>query len=180
MEFNNVIRIMMENNEVANTALDMIKKVLCSGDFSRNYRNNTAEILANDLQVKGSQIIQEDYKSYFIVEDIDAVMESVLKAIAGLEIVREFKCDVISESTYSEGEFEASYKNGLLKIKNTYYPCGHWEYLSCPVCGEDIVRLEDFDPSKEYICPKCGEVVDLRDEYEETVPCVEEKEFFII
>ena len=180
MEFNNTIKITMENNEAANTALAMIKKVLCAGNYSSDYRTNTAEALANDLQVKGTQILQEEYAGYFTVEDIDAVVEDVLKAVAGIDSIHEFECEVISDSTYSYGEIEASYKNGLLKIKNTYYPCGYCEYLRCPECSEEIVKIEDFDPNREYVCPECGEVIDLMHEYKECAPIVEEIEFDII
>lgn len=180
MYFTNTIKITMENNEAANTALAIIKKVLCTGNYSSGNTTNTAEELANDLQVKGAQIVQEEYAGYFTVEDIDAVMEDVLKAVAEIDSIHEFECEVISDSTYSYGEIEASYKNGLLKIKNTYYPCGYCEYLRCPECSEEIVKIEDFDPNKEYVCPECGEVIDLMHEYKECAPIVEEIEFDII
>ena len=179
MEFTNTITITMENNEAADTALETIKKVICSGDYSENYRTNTAMKLANDLQVKGTKIVQVDYNGYFIPEDISSVMEDVLKAIAKIDSVHRFECEVFTDSTYSEDEFEATYKKGLLKIKVTYLPSGYWEYLSCPVCGEDIVKLEEFDPNKEYVCPVCGEVINLKEQYEETAPVVEEKEYHI-
>ena len=179
MEFTNTITITMENNEAATTALETIKKVLCSGNYSEGYRINTAEKLANDLQIKGAKIVQEEYNEYFTPEDINSVIEDVLKAIAKIDGVHSFECEVFTDSTYSEDEFEATYKNGLLKIKDTYYPSGCWEYLCCPECGEDVIRLEEFDPNKEYVCPVCGEVINLKKAYEENAPVLEEKEYVI-
>ena len=72
-----------------------------------------------------------------------------------------------------------SHKDGLLKIKDTYFPSDYWEYLFCPECGEDVVRLEDFNPNKEYVCPECGEVIELKEQYEEIAPVVKEKEYSI-
>ena len=37
MYFTNTIKITMENNEAANTALAMMKKVLCAGNYSSDY-----------------------------------------------------------------------------------------------------------------------------------------------
>ena len=180
MEFNNTIKITMENNEAANTALETIKTVLCSGNYSSNYRTNTAEELANDLLVEGSQIVLKDETSgYFVPEDINEVLEDLLNAIAAIESINKFECESYSDSTYSENDFEATFENGLLKINSTYYPCGYCEYLSCPECGEDVVRIEDFDPNKEYICPECGEVIDLTEQFEECAPVVEEKTIVI-
>ena len=58
-----------------------------------------------------------------------------------------------NDSTYSESMIDATYMKGLLKITETYYPCGYVETLDCEECGEEIVELEDFDPDEEYICP---------------------------
>ncbi len=179
MEFTNEIKIKMENNKIAKNALSVIKKVLYSGNYSSDYLTNTAEALANDLHVRGSQIVLKECEGYFTVEDIDSVMEDLLEAVAGINSVHEFECEVISESTYSYGEFEAIYKNGLLKTKNTYYPYGYCEYLTCPECGEEIVKFEKFNPFGEYICPECGEDIDLTCEYEEIAPVVEENIFVI-
>ena len=180
MEYTNTITITMENNETANTALSVIKKVLCTGDYTDGYSKNPAERLANDLQVKGAQIVQEEYNGYFTPEDISSVFIDVLKAIAELDSIHKFACDVYTFSTYAEDEIEATYENGLLKIKETYYPCGYTEYLPCPECGEDAVRLEDYDPSKEYVCPECGAIMNLEEQYKEHAPVVEETEYSIL
>ena len=46
-------------------------------------------------------------------------------------------------------------------------------------CGEYVVRLDEYDPSKTYICPECGEEVDLSENYKACAPVIN-KETIII
>ena len=35
-------------------------------------------------------------------------------------------------------------------------------------------------PGEAKFCPECGEVINLKKQYEETAPVVEEKEYYIV
>ena len=179
MYFENNIKFSMENSEAANTALAAIKKVLYAGDYSRGYMINTAEKLANSLLVKDSQIVPKELDGYFTVEDIYEVAKDIVIAVAHIDSILAFECEVNSVSTYTDGEFEASYKDGLLRIKEVFYPSGYYESVPCPECGSNVVRIEDYVPNRTYICPECGEEVDLSKMYDEVVPIITEENFEI-
>lgn len=173
MEYYNTIKFTMENEQAAKTALTTIKSVLNTGSYNDNYMFNTASMLANDLHVEGSQITGKENEGYFTPEDIDAVMLDVLKAVAAIDSIHTFVCEVINEATYSAGNMEADYKDGFLNVISTYYPEGYCEYLYCPECGEEVVLFDEYDPNQKYYCPECGEEIDLSSEYEESKPAIE-------
>ena len=179
MNYENEITFTMENNKAANTALKVMRKVLNTGDYSKGYSENTATELANDLYVEGNKVLADDMKGYFTPVDIMQVVEDLLKAVAANENIHEFECESLNDSTYDESRIEATYKDGILKRKETYYPSGWLEFLCCDECGEEFVSIEDFTPNKEYVCPECGAVMFLDEQYESVAPVVEEKEFII-
>ena len=177
MFLENTFKLTMENGKAANTALKMIKKVFTD---SEERRGNCPKSFADNLAIEGSEIILTDeYGCFFYPEETVDVFENVLKAIAKRKGIQRFECTSSNQCDCSANDFEASYENGTLRIKNTYYPSGWYDSLDCPECCEEIMRLEDYASEKEYICPYCGEVIDLSKVYEEVAPIVEEKEFII-
>ena len=47
--------------------------------------------------------------------------------------------------------------------------------MCCDECGENIVKIDEYDASKTYFCEECGEEVDLQEQYENCKPIITEK-----
>ena len=175
MEYTNEIKITMNTNNAAQIALKAAVNALTNnaGTLNNGYRRNPSESLADALTVVGNTVVN-DAEGYFTPEDIKCVMEVILEAIASELREESFKCTVYTDSTYACYEIEASYSNSKLNIKETYLPAGYVEYLCCPECGEEIVRIDEYDAEQAYYCPECGDEIDLSEQYEEYAPVVTE------
>lgn len=100
---------------------------------------------------------------YFFSEELIDVSKDVLKGIATNLPEEDFTFDISGSDTYTEGWVEGNYQNGVLDLTTTYFPEGYSEYLECPECGEEVIRMEDYDPDETYVCPECGEELDFSD-----------------
>ena len=133
---------------------------------------NAAETAATNLIAKNNTLLLPREKGYFLAEECMEFLPIVLKAIAEQMPNEDFTFEVTSTNDYSDAEFDGKYLNGTLCITSTYYPEGYCESVSCPECGEYVVRLDEYDSSKTYICPHCGEEVDLTEKYNNSAPVI--------
>lgn len=175
MEYTNEIKITMNSNNAAQIALNAAVNALTNNAETLNngYRRNPSESLADALTVVGNTVVN-DTEGYFTPEDIKCVIEVILEAIASELSEENFECTVYTDSTYACDEIKASYSNSKLNIKETYLPAGYVKYLCCPECGEEIVRIDEYDAEQTYYCPECGDEIDLSEQYEEYAPVVTE------
>ncbi len=159
--FNNDLTITFTNEaDVQNAktiAVNTIKAMPIPG-----YDDNVSELFADSLYLDDNDLVNEEY--CLSSDDFMKVAATVVKAIAASLKTANFTFDCVSSDSYAESCVEGCFENGLLTINTTYFPDGYSEFLACPECGEDVVRTEDYDPSKTYICPDCGEEVDLSNE----------------
>lgn len=146
-------------------ASDTLKGMVISG-----YVVNPTELFANSLRTEETTLVSS--ACCLNANDFMEAAAAVIKAIGASMKDVDFTFDAFGGDTYSESLVDGFCKDGLLTITTTYYPYGYCEYLPCPECGEDVVRLEDYDPSKTYVCPECGEVIDLSEAYEENAPVI--------
>ena len=140
---------------------------------------NAAETAATNLIAENNILLLPREKGCFLAEECMEFLPIILKAIAEQMPNEDFTFEVTSTNDYSDAEFDSEYSNGTLCITSTYYPEGYCESVSCPECGEYVVRLDEYDPSKTYICPECGEEVDLSENYKACAPVIN-KETIII
>ena len=159
--FNNDLTITFTNEADAQNAktiaVNTIKAMSIPG-----YDDNVSELFADSLYLEDNDLVNEEY--CLSSDDFMNVAATVVKAIAASLKTANFTFDCVSSDSYTESWVEGCFENGLLTINTTYFPSGYSEFLGCPECGEDVVRTEDYDPSKTYICPDCGEEVDLSNE----------------
>lgn len=174
MDYTNTITITLNNNTSSQIALKAARNILATtaAALNKGCKHSPSESLANALTLNNNIIEAED--GFFVPEDIPTVIEIILTEIATALKNSNFSCTVYTDSTYSADEIEASFTNGSLHIKNTYYPCGYIGALYCEECGEEIVSMADFDPTVTYYCPECGEEIDLREQYTEYAPVITE------
>ena len=133
---------------------------------------NAAETAATNLIAENNILLLPREKGCFLAEECMEFLPIVLKAIAEQMPNEDFTFEVTSTNDYSDAEFDGKYSNGTLCITSTYYPEGYCGEVACHECGEYIVRFDEYDSSKTYICPHCGEEVDLTEKYNNSAPVI--------
>ena len=157
------------NKAAAENAKQIAADTLSAMSIS-GYTCDPFELIVSSLRVNGNALTSE--KACLTAYDFIEPTVTTIKAIAEKLRTENFTFDAFSEDTYAESSVEGYFKDGVLTITSTYYPCGYCESLECPECGEFVVRLEEYDPSKTYVCPECGEEIDLSEQYEEVAPVI--------
>lgn len=171
MYYTNEITITMKDNATATKALEILRARLATGfDFDKEYRRSPSERMAEALEVEENTIIIPEEDGFHMPEHSMIVVVELMKAVAA-ELKKEtFICSSCNVSDYDEAQIEAEYENETLKTETIYYPNGYTEYLCCEECGTDVVILEQYSAKTTYICPNCGEVVDMANSYDECKP----------
>ena len=177
MYYTNSVKITLKNNTVANKALAILRNRLSVGFAVDNgYRRNPSQTMSEALEVVDNTIVLPEDFGCYVTEDAEDVMFALIQYLAENMGNASFTWDGWDSNDYTDGHFEAAYKNGLLTIKYTYYPSGAYAAYYCNECGMEVVFEEDYEAGKTYICSECGEVVDLS----EQIPVVTEKTIQII
>lgn len=176
MEYYNEFKLTMETNAKAKEASEILINRLNKGfEIDNTYRFNPSSKMAQVISANDNTVTLDGYDGYYTVEDSEEVFFELLKVLAENLSEDTFSCEIINNSTYSEGTINASFSNGILTINSVYYPEGYTEYLCCDECGENIVKIDEYDASKKYFCEECGEEVDLQEQYENCKPIITEK-----
>ena len=162
----------------ANRAKKIAKEAILSLESSR-YSDGAEYTAAHLIEENNTLLIPEGEVAYSTEEWMENVLPVLLKAIAKQLPHESFTFESNSTNDYSDAELDGRYAKGILEINSTYYPEGYCESVSCPECGEYVVRLDEYDPSKTYICPECGEEVDLSENYKACAPVIEHKAIII-
>ena len=170
----NDLRIEMMNNEAAKNAAEAIKNYIAEN--AAVYETVNMENLMADLTVEDNAVVLEDSYSMHGRNYMTFVPE-ICKIIAATD---SFEGKAYYCSGYGdEGNFEFSCENGVLKMRSVNYPNGYCSHLCCEECGMDVVAIDEYEAGKIYICPECGEEIDLSEAFEEYSPVIVEEEFFI-
>ena len=177
MYYTNTMTITLKNNTSANQALAILRSRLSAGFAADNaYRRNPSQIMGEALEVIDNTIVLPEDFGCYITEDAESVMHELIQHLAENMGSESFDWDGWDSNDYTDGHFEAAFRNGLLSIKYTYYPSGASANYHCNECGVVVVSEDDYEAGKIYICPECGEVVDLS----EQIPVVTETTIHII
>lgn len=158
----NTMKITLKNNTVANKVLAILRNRLNAGlDIDTMYRRIPSQMMSKALTVVENTVVLPEEFGYCTAGDA---------ADAHFELVQFLAMNVGNDSfiwegwdndDYTDGEFNARYENGLLNIKHICYPSGFGATAYCEECGEDVVSIVEYEEGKVYVCPECGEVVDL-------------------
>lgn len=176
MEYYNEFKLTMETNAKAKEASEILVNRLNKGfEIDNTYRFNPSSKMAQVISANDNTVTLDGYDGYYTVEDSEEVFFELIKVLAENLSEDTFSCEIINNSTYSEGTINTSFSNGILTINSVYYPEGYTEYLCCDECGENIVKIDEYDASKTYFCEECGEEVDLQEQYENCKPIITEK-----
>lgn len=178
MEYYNTIKFNFNEETNMELVLNELKKAFDNESFDNGYAGSPSKRLANALSVNNNIIIAEG-DGFFTPEDVITVFTDALTAFANNNNKTSFTCKVNSDSTYSDGTFEASYNESTLSIDSLLNPYGYVDYLTCPECGENVVLLSEYDSKETYYCPECGEEIDLSEQYDEYAPIVDKIEIKI-
>lgn len=163
MYYENSMKVTMKNKKVATTALEILKTRLTS-DFecASSYKKNPFKQMAQELFVKGKTIMLPEDFGCMVPEDAESVQFDLLQYLAE-DLNEDFSCQIYNYSDCSEAEITANYQNGTLTIKSVFYPNGYCDCFCCGECDEEVVFVREYDESKTYICPYCGEELDFTD-----------------
>ena len=175
---NTKTEIRFTNEAAANEAKAIVAKTLNSMDCDFSF-NNAVSHAVESLHVDGSTLMIPQGGAWFLAEELVDVFPLIVKAIATQLPHEDFSFEVAGYDDYAEGWIDGCYADGNLEINSTFYPMGYCEYVSCPECGEDVVRLDEYIPGKLYPCPECGELVDLTEQYEEVAPVIKKEQIKI-
>ena len=182
MYYTNSVKITMKSNEAAAKALEILRNRLNAGfEIDKGYRNNPSQMMREALVVvENTVVLPEDFGCY-ITEDAEGVMFELIQHMAENMGYESFVWDGCDSNDYTDGWFNAEYEDGLLNIKYTYFPSGSATGIWCEECDTELFQLADYMDGNvkldnEYVCPECGEVVDLS----EYLPIVTEKSIQII
>lgn len=174
MYYENSMKITLKNKATVTAALELLKARLYNGfDCDKTYAKNPSMQMMNNLELSGKSIVLAEETSCFTPEDAQSVFVELLNVLAK-NLPETFSAKIFNSSDYSESEIVAKCNINELNIKTTYYPNGFVETLCCDECGMDIVSIEDYEAGKTYICPDCGEMIDLSKEYKENKPVINE------
>ena len=180
MYFTNTIKITASNNEQANKALVILNTKLAKGSsLDKVYRRNPSVEIMNNLNVTNNIIEVPKDSGFMVPEDAYEFFTELFTDLAENMGEHSFECEIFNVCDCSESEYIAKYSDGVMKITDTYYPMGYYEYVRCPECGEHIIKLEEFEAGKKYFCPECNEMIDLDSSYDDVAPVITEKEIII-
>ena len=128
--------------------LEVIKKALTENGFEK-FANN---FIANK---RDGYKIEENTCCSFSPNNFDEAISTIYKSI-----IKELP-EVVFEgySRYTWGTYEEvlcfEKENDLLMIEKL----GYEGTGCCDECGVEVVFIDDYDPTKIYTCPECGEII---------------------
>ena len=161
MAIYNNLEIIMESNDQAAKALELIKEIA-----SKRASEEMTEFLT-DLSINGSSIVMEDNCS-LDPDDYMALTIDIAKACAPLT---QTSFEVCVDSWSDQCGFSAlmhTVRNGNeVEIFSAESENGDG---TCPDCGMPIVSYAEYDPNAVYCCPECGEELDHYDLFEGCLP----------
>ena len=171
MEYYNNMSLSFDKAIDAQKMKKLIADTLNANDFDATYRGTPSTRLVEDLIVTDNSLSLDGSDGYYIPEDMLNVMDAILISIAEANKELSFVCEMATDSTYSECEYDARYERGVLSIDSTYHPNGYMEAFYCYECDALVITAEECERGKTYICPECGEELN----FDEDLPVHEHK-----
>ena len=168
MEIYNEITINCNSSSDARNAKQIVADSIMSL-VHEDYHDQHLALAVEALKIKNRKTLTTNGLA-FLSEDLIKAFTKIVKALAEAMPTAEFTFSAHGEDTYTESFIKGSYTDGSLEINTIFYPEGFAEFFTCPECGEALVRYDECDPSKPYVCAECGETVDLHETYNNCSP----------
>ncbi len=128
MYYTNMLTITMENEEMATKALEIMKKRLEAGfEIDNTYRRSPSMRMAADLEIQGNIITLPEERGYYVPEESNEVFIELLKTMAAALRV-DFSCSAYNAESHADSSLEATIKNNLLTVKESYLQFCDIEY----------------------------------------------------
>lgn len=170
------MKVTLKNKKVAAAALEIMKTRLIAGfDCDKGYKRVPSMLMHEALEAAGNTIVLADDFGCYTPEDAEKVIPELMQYLATHLTAEAFTFEACNSSDDDEGWVEGCCENGELKVKTTYFPSGYCN-LYCQECDKLIATMSEYEDGKTYICPECGEEIDLSD----WAPVTTEKTFQII
>ena len=178
------MNVAMKDAETAAAALEILEARLTDGfDCDNNYRRSASTKMRDNMEVVDNTIVlPDDFGAYFPDHSM-IVMPELMQYLAKHLSEETFTFETYNTSDNDESWIEGKYANGELNIEEVYFPNGFGS-IFCSECGEEaasmadntegniwivsangelIASKEELKKGKTFICPECGEEIDLSD-----------------
>ena len=110
MEYYNEFKLTMETNAKAKEASEILINRLNKGfEIDNTYRFNPSSKMAQVISANDNTVTLDGYDGYYTVEDSEEVFFELLKVLAENLSEDTFSCEIINNSTYSEGTINTSF-----------------------------------------------------------------------
>lgn len=182
MYWNNTMKLTLKDAETAATALEIMKTRLTDGfDCDKDYKVSPSKEMRDYMEIDNNTIVLPEDLGTYLPDDSMIVIPELIQYLAEHLSEETFTFNTCNSSDYDESWVDGNYENGELKVKSTYLPNGFFS-IDCTECGEQIALMEDniegniwivsanneliaseeeLKKGKIYICPDCGEEIDL-------------------
>lgn len=165
MFYENNFKVTLKDAETAAAALEIMKAHL------------TVDFEKVDNTIEASEVFAYYY------EDFENVVSELVQNLAENLSTEKFSFKSFFATDCDDYWFDGSYENGELKIKTTYFSNG-FGHIFCCECDEEVAYMDDnteedirvvsangkliaskeeLEKGKTFICPECGEEIDLSD-----------------
>ncbi len=154
--------------EAVASALDKI----VSENYSSEYDIATIEIDSEELTVEWGETFMISDQTF--AEEIESIFKELIAKLPNVVFRGEAIC-----SSYNSA-YEIIYRfdcNGDRVLTETIEAESYW--ACCTKCCCEITNAEDYDPNKKYICPDCGEELDIEEMFMGSLPIVTKAEYSI-
>ena len=155
--------------EVVASALEEIisKKYSSENDIA------TLEIDSEELTVEWGETFMISHLTF--TEEIENLFKELIEKLPNVVFRGEAICSSYNSAYEIIYRFDCDGHRVLTEIIETE---DYWAH--CTECGCQITTAEDYIPNKKYICPDCGEELDIEEMFGGSLPTVTKTEYEIV
>ena len=132
----------------------------------------TVEIDSEELTVEWGETFMISDQTF--AEEIENIFKELIAKLPNVVFRGEAICSSYNSSHEIIYRFDC---NGYRVLTETIEAESYWGM--CAECGCEITTAEDYIPNKKYICPECGEELDIEEMFGGSLPTVTKAEYEI-
>lgn len=125
----------------------------------------TIEIDSEELTIEWGETFMISHLTF--TEEIENIFKELIAKLPNVVFRGEAICSSYNSAYELIYRFDCNGDRVLTEVIETE---SYWAY--CSECGCEITNAEDYDPNKKYICPDCGEELDLEEMFGGCLPTV--------